>query len=63
MAYIPGRDADGRQVDVNPGLAYQVRIEGLPLASTLTWVARRVFECLVECDTGQPMPLMATYPI
>jgi hypothetical protein len=63
LAYIAPLGAEGKQVNVNPGLAYQVRIEGLPLASALTAIARRAFECLVECETAQPMPVMAMYPI
>jgi hypothetical protein len=63
MTYIAPVSAGGEQVDVIPNFVYQVRIEGPPLASTLTWIARRCFECVTECETAQPMPIVAQYPI
>jgi hypothetical protein len=63
LSYVAPVTAEGEEMNVNAGFDYQVRIEGLPLASTLVWIARRVFECVTECETRQPMPILATYPI
>jgi hypothetical protein len=36
---------------------------GRPLVSTFVAIAMRAFECLVECETGQPISPGAQYPI
>ena len=49
-------------VEVQPAFSYQVRIEARPL-DHLVSVAQRVFECVTEVETGEPISPGAAYPI
>ena len=57
------------EMNVNPSFTFQVGITGrpdlplMPLDDNLRAIARRVFEVVTEVETGQPMPLIAQYPI
>jgi hypothetical protein len=51
-----------KEMDVNPGFTYQVRIEEMPL-DILVGIARRVFETITACETGQLPHPFALYPI
>lgn len=62
VARLTGPEAKLEDVDVNPGFAYQVRIEGRPVEN-LVPVARRVFKVISEIETGQALPPFSTYPI
>lgn len=56
--------ADGVEIDqvqVTPIFSYEVRIQARPLF-VLTAIARRVFEIVVECETGQAFSPDTTYP-
>jgi hypothetical protein len=61
--FIARSTTEIREKDVAPRFSYEVRIEGLPLGSTLTAIAQRVFEAVEECETGAPVPPGAQYPI
>ena len=62
--FIARRDLGLDPMDVNPRFTYEVRIEGRPLLDTLRVVTNRVFECLIECETGKPIsPFQQGYPI
>jgi hypothetical protein len=51
------------EMEVEPNFAYEVRIEGMPLEGALVAIAKRVFEAVTECETGQPISPVAAYPI
>lgn len=48
------------EMDVNPGFAYEVRIEGRPI-SILKNIVLRVTQVITECDTGKPVELGAAW--
>lgn len=54
------RDITG--MGMNPHLSYQVRIEGHPL-DLLPVIARRVFEVVSICETGNSLTPFSAYPI
>ena len=58
----PGAETTIEEMNVSPGFAYHVRIEGMPL-DVLVGIGRRVFEVVTECETGQLPPPDAPYPI
>lgn len=47
---------------IEPGFSYAVHIERFPI-TFLKGIAHRVFEVLVECETGKRISPFATYPI
>jgi hypothetical protein len=49
-------------VNVEPFFAYEVRIEGRPLA-VLVGIVREAFRVLAECETGKPLSIFAAYPL
>lgn len=60
------RGPNAAEVHVDPHFRYEIRIEGRPLGDTLVWISRRVFECVYEIQTAEPMPWMTGpgfYPI
>jgi hypothetical protein len=50
------------EMHVNPGFAYEVRIEQLPL-NMLDSIVRRVYATLSHLETGQPLSPGAPYPL
>jgi hypothetical protein len=46
-----------------PHFRYEVRVEGRPLISTFVSIAQRVFEAVMECETGKPRTRGERYPI
>jgi hypothetical protein len=59
-------ESEVREMDVDPSFTYEMRVEGRPLVSTLIEIARRVFEIVVECEAGKPLPIVTPasfYPI
>lgn len=50
------------EMDVHPGFAYQVGMEGRSL-DILVMIAKKVFEVVTECETSKPVPPFARYPI
>jgi hypothetical protein len=54
------RDISG--MEMNPHLTYQVRIEGRPL-DFLPVIARRVYEAVCACETGNALTPFSAYPI
>ena len=51
------------QMNVQPKFTYEVRIQRRRLIQTVRWMSNGVFECLVECETGQPIsPVQQGYP-
>jgi hypothetical protein len=48
--------------DVSPQFTFELLIEGRNVG-TLVWIARRVFQVVYECETGEPVPMLAPYPI
>lgn len=65
--FIARSDSEIGQMDVDPRFAFEVGIEGgkivVPLATMLTTIAKRVFECVTECETGEPISPGLAYPI
>jgi hypothetical protein len=60
--FVAFAETEGAQMGVNPDFSYEVRVEGLPLDS-LVVIARLVYRHVYEIETGQQVPVMATYPI
>lgn len=63
--FTASSDTELLGVDVNPGFAYEVRVERWRI-EYLVAIARRVFEVIWECENRQPFPLMTPagfYPI
>jgi len=54
--------AEWSEGDVQPGFSYRVQIEGLSI-TTLRGIAHRVFEVLVECETGKRPDPFGPYPL
>ena len=53
-----------KEMDVNPRFTYQVRIRGRPLVDGFRAIANRVYECLVELETGEKVdPWLQGYPV
>lgn len=50
-----------REVDVQPQIGYEVRIEGRPL-HVLQGIAEHVYRILAECETGKPLSPHAPGP-
>jgi hypothetical protein len=51
-----------KEMDVDPGFTYEVRIEGRPL-DVLVIMAKRVFQVVAECETGERLSPFAVYPV
>jgi hypothetical protein len=63
LSFTATSDSEIEDVDVDPDFTYEVHVEGRPLISILVDSCKRVFELIVECESGQPMPMIAHYPI
>lgn len=63
-SFVATSNTEIEDVDVQPSFTYEVRMEGRPLVSTLVAIAKRVFEVVKECETGETIsPFEQGYPI
>jgi hypothetical protein len=60
--FIATSERDISGMEMEPGFAYEVRIEGEPV-KILEYIARRVFEAVSACETGNALTPFAAYPI
>jgi hypothetical protein len=59
--YVVTYPADSERVDVHPGFAFAVLLESADIGM-LKLMAKRVFELVIECETGEPASPFA-YPL
>ena len=60
--FTASSDTELRDGDVQPMFSYEVHIEGRR-ADTLKGIVHDIYPVLAECETGEPLPLFAAYPL
>jgi hypothetical protein len=60
--FVAASESDMEDLDLEPMLRYEVRIEGSSLG-LLTGIVDAVNRVLVECETGQPLSMFARSPL
>ena len=61
-SFIATSESEIAEMNVESFFSYEVRIEGRSV-SLLKGIVREIYRVLVECETGKPPSLFATYPL